>query len=351
MACSSSGGGSSDSENMTVTEDNQTSADNTTTNVTDPIADLQGTWVTSCAGPDQYGVYRDRSIEVSGTTMIANFTDYSDVCQTPGERLQSTLTNLSIGEQVTLSNGTTGYQFTMTWELQTLTLYDDNAKQVANDNSSCGRTNWGIGKPGDITGINCGDLGVFPPKGTTLYNTYLLTGNNLFTGEQRTDGTYPKSVITDQIHVKQSLTGPLADLQGTWYTIFYGRRCNQNGRIVPCYSETIQFEGSNFKRAILLTDYSSENLDTIAIFNASGSFSILKANSGSEGLFQVDYKLTPTLMKYPELSEFGSYEINSFEVGKETVFQKTYSFFGDNLTLPNAIQYSKNEDYSTIFDQ
>ena len=33
MACSSSGGGSSDSDNMTVAEDNQTSADNTTTDM------------------------------------------------------------------------------------------------------------------------------------------------------------------------------------------------------------------------------------------------------------------------------------------------------------------------------
>ena len=138
-------------------------------------------------------------------------------------------------------------------------------------------------------------------------------------------GCQPNEVVTN------TFTG----LEGSWYTIFFGKRCNQNGKISPCYSETIQFEGSNVKRAISITDYSSEDLNTFAIFSASGSFSVSKVNSGSDALFQVDYKLTPTLMMYPELSYFDSSEVDSFEVGKETVFQRTYSIVGDNLTLIN----------------
>jgi len=242
----------------------------TSTSSTGTLDDLQGTWVTSCTGPDQYGVFRDSSIEVSGTTLIANFTDYSDVCQTPRWRKQSTLTNLSIGEEVTLTNGATGYQFTMNWELQTLTPYDDNAKQVANDNNYCGRMNWEIGVAGDITGIDCGDLGAFPPKGITLYNTYSLTGNNLFTGEHRTDGTYPESVTTDQIHVKQSLTGLITDLQGTWIS-----SCLNDGWVnvlkkIDVSDDSINFEWSYYEetdnqKCINLRDilaFSTENIST-----------------------------------------------------------------------------------------
>jgi hypothetical protein len=106
-------------------------------------------------------------------------------------------------------------------------------------------------------------------------------------------------------------------LEGNWFTIKYGRRCVQNGRIIPCYSEVIIFEGNTVRNTYLLTSYGSEDLETVPVFEALGSFSISSVDSGNGVLLKVDHKLTPTLVD----KEFWG----SLEVGKEISFQRTYS--------------------------
>jgi len=69
--------------------------------------------------------------------------------------------------------------------------------------SYCGISTWELATPGNITGKDCGEDGIFPPKNAVMYNAYLLTENNLFLGEGSNDGTYHTAVITDQLYVKQ----------------------------------------------------------------------------------------------------------------------------------------------------
>ena len=114
-------------------------------------------------------------------------------------------------------------------------------------------------------------------------------------------------------------------LEGNWFTIKYGFRCVQNGMIIPCYSEVIIFEGNTVRNTYLRTFYGSEDLVTVPVFEALGSFSISNVDSGNGVLLKVDHKLTPTLVD----KEFWG----SLEVGKEISLQRTYSIVGDNLTV------------------
>ena len=114
-------------------------------------------------------------------------------------------------------------------------------------------------------------------------------------------------------------------LEGNWFTIKYGIRCDQNGRWIPCYSEVIIFEGNTVRNTYLHTFYGSEDLVTVPVFEALGSFSISSVDSGNGVLLKVDHKLTPTLVD----KEFWG----SLEVGEEISLQRTYSIVGDNLTV------------------
>ena len=166
------------------------------------LSDLQGTWITSCWNND--GEYETRGIEISGTTLVFKWTRYSDsACENPKGRLQSSFTNLSVGNRVTFTNGSSGYQFSMTWDNQTATPFEEDTLQYMLDVSYCGISTWELATPGNITGKDCGEDGIFPPKNAVMYNAYLLTENNLFLGEGSNDGTYPTAVITDQLYVKQ----------------------------------------------------------------------------------------------------------------------------------------------------
>jgi len=115
-------------------------------------------------------------------------------------------------------------------------------------------------------------------------------------------------------------------LEGNWFTIKYGIRCVQNGRYIPCYSEVIIFEGNTVRNTYLLTSYGSEDLETVPVFEALGSFSISNVDSGNGVLLKVDHKLTPTLVDQ-------DFRVDSLEVGKEISFQRTYSIVGGKLTV------------------
>ena len=164
MACSSSGGGSSDSDNMTVAEDNQTSADNTTTdmggsgvpndnttsagdsgtggssdtiNLTGPIADLQGTWVTACFPPGysfDSSFYRQLTVVFSEKTITYTENNYEDAsCENSVARKQGYYSNVVLADNITLSDGTTGHQFSVKWEEFTAVPYTSTFTQILND--------------------------------------------------------------------------------------------------------------------------------------------------------------------------------------------------------------------------
>ena len=234
MACSSSGGGSSDSDNMTVAEDNQTSTDNITTdmggsgvpndnttsagdnstggssdtiNLTGPIADLQGTWVTACFPPGysfDSTFYRQLSIEISGATISFTENNFDDgSCDTPVSRKQGYYSNVALADNITLSDGTTGHQFSVKWEVFTGVPYTSTFVQILNDISYCGISTWIINEVTDIMGRDCSEHDrLYPPQNATAYNIYKLMGNNLYFGTYSIN-SYPTAVNTIEMYVRQ----------------------------------------------------------------------------------------------------------------------------------------------------
>jgi len=248
MACSSSGGGSSDSDNMTVAEDNQTSADNTTTdmggsgvpndntttdmggsgvpndnttsagdsgtggssdtiNLTGPIADLQATWRTSCFPPGysfDSSFYRQLTVVFSGKTITYTENNYEDAsCENSVARKQGSYTNVELANSISFSDGNIGYQYSVTWETFTAMPITNSFTQMLNDSSHCGISTWITNQEFDIMGKDCSASDrLYPPKNATAFNLFKLTGNNLYFGTYSTDG-YPSSVNTIELYVKQ----------------------------------------------------------------------------------------------------------------------------------------------------
>ena len=176
--------------------------------LTGPIVDLQGTWKTACVDND--GKFENRSLQVSGTDFAITFVRHSDTaCEVPEGQMKSSFVNLSIGDNVTFSDNTTGYQFMAEWNQQTSTpLNNDVAQylisQFATATCRPDITTLEVGTSVDITGKRCGGVGDFPTKGTSFYSAYHLTGDNLTFGDGSSDnGTYPTVTDFEWVFVKQ----------------------------------------------------------------------------------------------------------------------------------------------------
>ena len=169
------------------------------TTLTGPIADLQGTWITSCYfdGTD----YAKSSFKVSGTNVTAKANYYSDAsCTSSSYDFDGTYSNLKIGDTFTFSDGTIGYKYISSIQTNIYTTRNSVQTDLFNLSSFCG-VSWTINVGMDLLGKNCSGAAI-PPKNTTLYNLYNIMGNNLYIGTSNTD-VYPTSVNTNVMYVKQ----------------------------------------------------------------------------------------------------------------------------------------------------
>jgi len=230
--------------------------------LTGPIVDLQGTWKTSCVANDE--IFQNRSLQVSGRDIAITFGDYTDAaCEVRRGQTKSSFANLSIGDNVTFSDNTTGYQFMAEWDQQTVTPLDNDSTQVVMQNlpvDTCRPDikSLEVGTSVDITGKSCGDLGNFPVKGTPLYSAYRLMGDKslfqyLTFGDGSSDnGTYPTVTDFEWVFAKESsdepnLTGPTAELQGTWIS-----SCLSDGYVnvlkkIDVSGDSVNFEWSYYE--------------------------------------------------------------------------------------------------------
>jgi len=230
--------------------------------LTGPIVDLQGTWKTSCKANDD--IFQNRSLQVSGRDFAITFDDYTDAaCEVRRGQTKSSFANLSIGDNVTFSDNTTGYQFMAEWDQQTITPLDNGSTQNLMQSLSIATcrpdiTTLEVGTSVDIIGKSCGDLGNFPVKGTPLYSAYRLMGDKslfqyLTFGDGSSDnGTYPTVTDFEWVFAKESsdepnLTGPTAELQGTWIS-----SCLSDGYVnvlkkIDVSGDSVNFEWSYYE--------------------------------------------------------------------------------------------------------
>ena len=119
--------------------------------LTGSVADLQGTWVASCAYSETTNFYKEAKYVVSGRSISYEGNYYFDaLCDNVSSKQMSFYTNLNVGDEVTLDNGTNGNRFSYNVQSYQLIPMDVNVVQTSNDYSYCGVDTWEIEKALDI---------------------------------------------------------------------------------------------------------------------------------------------------------------------------------------------------------
>ena len=172
--------------------------------LTGPVADLQGTWVASCAYSETATSYKEAKYVVSGRSISYEGNYYSDaLCDNISVKQMDFYTNLNVGDEVTLDNGTKGHRFSYSAQSYKLTPMDANGVQTSNDYSYCGVDTWEIKKALEVSGKTClnpsGEW-TWPAKNKMIQNVYHLSGNKLFIG-LGSDSKYPTAATA--LFVKQ----------------------------------------------------------------------------------------------------------------------------------------------------
>ena len=159
--------------------------------LTGPIADLQGTWLTSCKAYDAtYFAITKAKVSGTGLSQTTHFYTNSG-CTVEAYKLSYILVDLNVGESITFTSGRTGFRYSFSQQTLELTSLNDIVTQVSNTQNYCG-LQWITGEPHELSGLKCGSIS-HPVKNTTHFNIYQITGNNLYIGNaSQTD--YPTSV-------------------------------------------------------------------------------------------------------------------------------------------------------------
>ena len=173
-----------------------TSSTSTTT-----TTEVEGTWITSCFAS---GItYNINTITVTGTDVVVKYEWHSDSsCSTDYALWEDTYDSLSIGDEVTFSDGTKGHRFTTEVVSFKLTLQTASGVSDTNTANFCGYSDWALNTAKDYTGITCAGT-AFAVANTSAQGMYNLVGNNIFLGSLNTTGSYPTEVSTSITYVKQ----------------------------------------------------------------------------------------------------------------------------------------------------
>jgi len=171
------------------------------TSSTTTTTEVEGTWLTNCFQSGDY--YHIHSATVTGTDVVVKYEWHTDSgCSTDYVMWEDTYDSLSIGDEVTFSNGTKGHQFTLNVVNLKLTPQIASLVSSLNTDNSCGYSDWALNTAKDYTGKTCGST-AYPVANTSIQGLYNLVGNNLFISTLSTTGSYPTVVSTSITYVKQ----------------------------------------------------------------------------------------------------------------------------------------------------
>ena len=172
-----------------------------TTTTTTTTTELEGTWLTSCGSSGSY--YKLYTITVTGTDVVVKTESHTDsTCSTDFSTWEDTYDKLSIGDEVTFSDGTKGHEFTLEVVSFKLTTHTATATSDLNTAGWCGYSDGADNTTKDYTGTTCGST-AYAVANTSAQGLYNLVGNNLFLGSLNTTGSYPTEVSTSITYVKQ----------------------------------------------------------------------------------------------------------------------------------------------------
>jgi len=165
------------------------------------LSELEGEWITSCYEVSSLYVLRRAVISNDRVRLLSEFhTDEN--CSSDYYTDEENDTSLEVGSEVILSDGSSARRYTINLQSLKITPQSSTVVSILNSSSFCGFSDWALNTPKDYTGLTCNEV-AYPPKNTMYFGLYKVVGNNAFLGRARTDGTYPTSVSTDTIYVKQ----------------------------------------------------------------------------------------------------------------------------------------------------
>ena len=165
------------------------------------LSELEGEWITNCYQVSTLYVVRKATISGDSVRLLSEFhTDEN--CSSDYYTDEENDTSLKVGSEVILSDGSSARRYTIDLQSLKITPQSSTVVSILNSSSFCGFSDWALNTPKDYTGLTCNEV-AYSPKNTMYFGLYKVVGNNAFLGSARTDGTYPTSVSTDTIYVKQ----------------------------------------------------------------------------------------------------------------------------------------------------
>ena len=158
------------------------SADNTSSSSGDSSSttELEGTWVTSCntASWDN-NHYVIETITVSGSGLVRKWDEHSDSsCSNDYIIWTDNHSSLSLGNEVTLDNGSKATKFTMKVESLEALMKTSAAATDYNNYVWCGDSDWALNTAKDYSGKTCNNVS-YPAKNDTISGVYKLDGSSL----------------------------------------------------------------------------------------------------------------------------------------------------------------------------
>ena len=163
----------------TASSDNSSTSDDSTDN-SSSTTELEGTWVTSCNkaswGTNQYVI---EAITVTDSALVWKWYEHSDSsCSNDYAIWTDNHSSLSLGNEVTLDNGSTANKFTMKVESLVGLMQTSAAATDHNNWSFCGDNDWALNTVKDYSGKTCSGE-TYPAKNATISGVYKLDGSSL----------------------------------------------------------------------------------------------------------------------------------------------------------------------------
>ena len=184
------------------------SKDDNTSSENQSETEIQGNWMTYCYLNDNDSntwKYEKNTININNSDFELKKEFFSNInCLSRTVTITEHFSNLQIGQEVTYESGNVGKKFT--YDVVSFKRVVHTESLVNNYNSwiYCGFNDWVLNQIKDYTGQSCGNSNptFYPVKNTTIFNQYLLYGNNLKLGPN-SSSNYPNKVNNTPIYIKQ----------------------------------------------------------------------------------------------------------------------------------------------------
>lgn len=170
--------------------------------LTGPIADLQGTWSTSCLSKQLSltpieDVYQIWTFNVSSTEVTKETISYSDSeCSTPILMESDNFSGGVVGDNKTVwfvfsgdiqLDNASGYGFTAKAAGATVTVYNTELLKELNNENYC-KMSWELDVPNDVSEKTCSSTSLgtssYLPKDQTVYfNNFTVVDDKLYVGD------------------------------------------------------------------------------------------------------------------------------------------------------------------------